>query len=123
MKSIELSEFSDNGNIIWTLSGLSKRLQDYRKAVRKAIGFMNIHRDPDNYHDDGSPEYYIRRDLSELAEALEKLADKENPTERACEFYSEVLGRKITDETLEQAKQEWTDAWKRVDKAMDDEDR
>lgn len=109
MKTIELDEFYNDGKIIHTLSGLDKPLQDYRKALRKAIGFMNEHRNPDNYHDDGSPEYYIRRDLGALAEALERLADKEDPNARAIELYSELLGRKITDETLAEAKKEWHD--------------
>lgn len=111
MKTIELNKMTICDETFYTLPRLWKPLQDYRKAVRKAIGFMNTHRDPNNYHDDGSPEYYIRRELCELAEALEALADKADPNERDRETYSELLGRPITDETLEQAKQEWKDMW------------
>lgn len=98
----------------FTMPGLyGKPLKDYRKSLRRAIGFMNTHRDPENEHDDGSEEYYIRRDLTELAVALEGLADRENPGERDKEGYGELLGRLIvTDEELEVAKKEWSALWK-----------
>lgn len=70
MKILTLSPYDNNGEIIWTLPGLDKPLHEYSKSLREAIGFMNQNR-TDN---DGSPEYYIRRDLNMLAECCERLA-------------------------------------------------
>ena len=88
MKTLNLQEYWAQDHSIWTLPRLSKPLEEYREALRKAIGFMNEHRPgsrlhPEgSYHDDGSPEYYIRHDLCELAEALEYLAEHKDD-----EFY------------------------------------
>lgn len=71
MKVLPLSPYDNNGEVTWTLPGLDRPLHEYSKSLREAIGFMNKNRVD---HDDGSPEYYIRRDLTMLAEACERLA-------------------------------------------------